>query len=631
MKNIFFYFFIFLTLVLHAQTFENQYDAHTISDDLRKDATVVIRQYAVEYFVKNEGKAIYKEHLIATLLKEGEASRHYETPHLMYDKLRAIKSLQAFVYDANGKLVKQLKKSDIGDMKLLDAWVDDDRYKVLNFPHTAFPYTIEYKVEYEMTQTMWVYPFMPQIHNSIAVQDATFKIATTDATSLRYKEINIKQDDKVIVDGNNYSWHLKNIKAFKVPSFTPATEGFMPQILVAPTTFSVGNYKGDMTTWKDYGKFMYALNQNRQDLLPQTVDFLKKLVENCPDTTCMVEKIYTHLQNTTRYFSIQLGIGGWQTIIAKDVESKKYGDCKALSNYMVSMLAAVGIKGHCVIIRAKDQTQYEDFPNPFFNHQIACVPIGKDTIWLECTSQTLAFGFLSSFTDNRLGLLVDEKGGKAVFTPKYDENVNTIHKTSVVLLDSLGNATIQSKHRYAGTKSEYMQKVFEGDEAARKKHVYYYLDVKHFDIKHLDYKLNKARIPSVEETIDLSVEKLASVNGKRLFLPLNLFSVWNKIPSGDSTRLYEVQADDRGFTQVDSVEFQIPAGFRAESKYAPVVLKSEFGSYEMKVTSVDNKILFFRKIILNNKILPKEKFVVLNDFLRQVIKADKSKLVLVKT
>jgi hypothetical protein len=50
----------------------------------------------------------------------------------------------------------------------------------------------------------------------------------------------------------------------------------------------------------------------------------------------------------------------------------------------------------------------------------------------------------------------------------------------------------------------------------------------------------------------------------------------------------------------------------------------------MRVTSVDNKILFFRKMILNNKILPKEQFLVLNDFLRQVIKTDKSKLVLVK-
>ncbi|MEN9611629.1 MAG: hypothetical protein RLZZ628_2443, partial [Bacteroidota bacterium] len=601
MKNIITYFLMLLTITLHAQIIENQYDAHTISDDLRKDATVVIRKDAVEYFVKSSGKAVYKRHLVATLLKDGDVSNYYGTPRLDYDKLKVIKSLQAFVYDGNGKLVKQLKKSDIADIKFFDIWVDDDRYKVLNFPHAAYPYTIEYKIEYEMTQTMFIYPFMPQIDSRVAVEHATFKIATLDANSLRYKEINIAKEDKVIIEGNTYSWHLKNIKAFRVPSFTATTEPFIPQVLVAPNAFLVGNYKGEMTTWNDYGKFLYTMNQNRQELPPTTVDFLKKLVSNCPDTTCMVEKIYTHLQNTTRYFSIQLGIGGWQTIVAKEVDSKKYGDCKALSNYMVSMLAVVGIKGYCVLITAKNPTQYEDFPNPFFNHEIACVPVGKDTIWLECTNQTAAFGYLGSATDNRLGVIFNENGGQAVFTPKYDETVNTIQKTSLVLLDSLGNATIQSKNRYTGTESESMQRVFESDEATRKKHVYYYLDVKHFDIIHLDYKLNKTRIPSVDETLGLSVEKLASVNGKRLFMPLNLFSVWNKIPSGDSTRLYAVQADDRGFTQVDSVYFQIPAGFKMESKYAPVVLDSEFGHYEMRVTSVGNKILFFRKIILNNK------------------------------
>jgi hypothetical protein len=630
MKNIFFYFFTFWTIALQAQTTDNPYNAHDISDDLAQDATVVIRKFASEYFVKGGGKAVYKQHVVATLLREGTASSYYGAPHVSYNKLMSVKSLQAFVYDGNGKLIKPLKKSDMPDLKYYDIGVDDARFKLLNFPRSAYPYTIEYKVEYEISQTMWIYPFEPQLDNTVAVEHATFKAATMDATPLRYKEINIAKENKVKMDGNTYSWHLKNIKAFKVPSFTPLTESFLPQILVAPNTFWVDEYKGDMTTWQDYGKFMYTLNQNRQDLSQTTIDFVKKLVSNCPDTLCIIEKIYTHLQNTTRYFSIQLGIGGWQTIIAHEVDSKKYGDCKALSNYMVSMLAAVGVKGHCVVIRAGDPTQYEDFPNPFFNHEIACVPVGKDTIWLECTSQKLAFGYLGSFTDNRLGVLFGEKGGKAVFTPKYDEKVNTVHKNSLVILDSVGNATIQVTNRYAGIEAEAMQPVFEADEAARKKHIYYYLDVKHFDIKHLDYKMNKTRIPSVEETLDLSVEKLASVNGKRLFLPLNLFSVWNKIPSGDSTRLYEVQADDRGFTQIDSVYFQLPAGFKMESKYAPIALESEFGRYEMRVTMVGSSILFLRKIVLNNKILPKEKFMVLNDFLRQVIKADKSKLVLVK-
>jgi hypothetical protein len=78
------------------------------------------------------------------------------------------------------------------------------------------------------------------------------------------------------------------------------------------------------------------------------------------------------------------------------VAEKKYGDCKALSNYMVSLLKEAGVKAHYVLATSGDEKGLERrFSGTlFFNHAICCVPNGKDTIWLECTSQTQPAGFM---------------------------------------------------------------------------------------------------------------------------------------------------------------------------------------------------------------------------------------------
>src|SRR5690606_4540730 len=106
------------------------------------------------------------------------------------------------------------------------------------------------------------------------------------------------------------------------------------------------------------------------------------------------------------------------------VEKTGYGDCKALSNYMVALLGSVGIKGYYSLIMAGENFTplQTDFPSSQFNHVVVAVPNGSDTLWLECTSQTQPFGYLGSFTDDRYALMILDDGATLVKTGSYGSN-----------------------------------------------------------------------------------------------------------------------------------------------------------------------------------------------------------------
>lgn len=108
---------------------------------------------------------------------------------------------------------------------------------------------------------------------------------------------------------------------------------------------------------------------------------------------------------------------------------------------MCSLLAEAGVNAYPVLISAGDnRTNYfiEDFANNYFNHVIACVPQPKDTIWLECTSQTSPFGYLSAFTANRKALMISPGGGYVVNTPNYSSSKNLQKREVSATIDMEG-------------------------------------------------------------------------------------------------------------------------------------------------------------------------------------------------
>ncbi len=611
-----------------------EYNALLIPDSLRKGAEVVKRNEEYVLTVKSPSRySLYEKHAYTILNSAANGYARYAT---YYDKLSSISYVSGKLFNMMGKEIKHSKKSDWRDNSAYDGFslLSDSRYKINEFYSAEYPYTVEYEEEDEHDGTLQFPRWMPQSTTGMSVQSSKFTIIAPDDYTVRFKQFNFIGEPVVTQKGNTkiYTWEIKNIPARKVEPASPPFSETAPAVFFAPSKFEVEGYKGDMSSWEGYGKFMYQLIKGR-DVLP---DEIKRKVHELTDKLKgdreKIYVLYDFLQKNTRYISIQLGIGGWQPFEASYVAEKKYGDCKALSNYMIALLKEAGIQGKYVEIYGGQSPPafIEDFPYSQSNHVISCVPLGKDTVWLECTSQTKSPGYMGSFTGNRKAILIDETGGHIVHTPVYCAADNTQIRIMKAVADEEGNLNADIVNTYSGMQQDFPHSLmYDASKEDREKYLNEMFNLPTYKVIKSDYKEHRGIIPSVDEYLQIELNKYAIITGKRLFINPNIFGNTSERPSADTARKYDYMIDD-SYRDLDSIEIKIPKGYTPESIPKDNSLQTKFGKYTSSIKVVDDKIIYYRTMEQSSGRIPAFEYNELVKFYDQVNKADRSKLVLVK-
>jgi hypothetical protein len=336
------------------------------------------------------------------------------------------------------------------------------------------------------------------------------------------------------------------------------------------------------------------------------------------------------MQSKTRYVGIQLGIGGYQPFDATMVDKTGYGDCKALSNYMVSLLEVVGINAHYTLVRAGANRAGIDiaFPSSQFNHVIVAVPQLSDTIWLECTSQTNPFGYMGEFTGDRHALMITDHGGKIVKTPRYRAEDNVQLRTGNVYLDLSGNAkaTVQTTYRGLQYENNNLDRVLNDQFDGQKKWIQNNVSIPSFDVTNFKMVNNKDIIPSAVVKTDLTLQRFAIVSGKRIFITPNLMNrstyALDKLDARKSTIVWRSP-----FTAIDTIKYNLPEGIYPEFLPEAVNVKSRFGEYQSSYTVDQHQLIYIRRFKMERGEYPPDAYNEFAEFFKNVNKADNTKLV----
>lgn len=566
----------FIGLTLSAQTIS--YDVASIPEALKKGADVVKRYENSVFTIVDIDKASLSVHEVLTVMNnQGEDALAFSE---YTSRLTSLNDAEIRVYDANGKQINRYKQKEMNTSATGEGLIEDGSVTYLKVPASSYPITVEYKYEIKFKGTLF-YPSYQILEPDQAVEYSSFTVKTPKELDLRYKERNIKLAPVISEDEKYklYQWSVKNLAPIEYEEGAVSYESRYPSIQLAPNRFYLYGLEGNLSSWKNFGQWISDLYKGVDELPEERKAFFRTMVQHASNDREKVRLIYDYLQKNFRYVSIQLGIGGLKPFSAEFTDKKKYGDCKALSNFMKAALKAVDIKSYVAIINAEYNREPADpaFPANNFNHVILCVPQPKDSIWLECTSKTSDFAILGSFTENRNALLITENGGALVPTPISRSSDNTLQATTLITFnEGEGSGKIQTTFHTSGEYKKGMDYMLTEKADDQKEYI---VDALGFKQPDQFVFTKKEDPPFFTTTLDMDVEKIAEFTaGNKLFIRPRMQKLWqNKLPKSDNRTLdYFFRFP---FEKTDTTIIQLPANFSSDVLPKPKQLSCAYATY----------------------------------------------------
>jgi hypothetical protein len=559
--------------------------------------------------------------------RDGEEFTNVSIP---YSKMNKISKLEACIKDMNNKVIKKLKASDVKEHSDFEdySFYSDNMVKEFTLKNNLYPYIFSYSYQLESNEFLGIEMWIPTIEREVPTRNASLTIEVPSNYPISYRNYGtteVKKDTLFTTD-IRYSWQAKYIPIGKNEIYMPDIIEFYPRVEVVPVNFSYVK-KGSFSDWISYGNWQYSLIENLSDLPISEQEKIKSMIAGVTDKREQIKILYHYLQDETRYVNISIKTGGMKPFPASFVSENKYGDCKALSNYMKSMLSVIGIPSFYTKVYADDKIKTLDksFPSQQFNHIILNVPLGNDTIWLDCTSNG-PFNYLGTFTQNRDVFIIDKNKSYLTRTPALTlKDVIDIRK--VEFSENSNSETLAHfNNTYRSDDFMYLATLAKSANESKKTQIIHnnYIE-KGFDP--LDYKLVESPRDSayIQLSYNATTSKIYNQYGNEKIIHLLKFDIPEfKKPA---LRKHPVQIDYPVYKS-DTLNYKIPEGYIIFNKPNPVSVTSEYGKYVMQFQQDASKIRVIKSFILNAGNYTLNQYPGFYDFIKKITDLENNTMII---
>lgn len=580
--------------------------ADEIPEALLAESDAVVRHDATEVIYTSPGSLVEKHRRQITILRQAAARKGFFT--CVVDRNSALKSFAGTVRDAHGKVIRKLKRSELKYSEYSSGLADDAGYYTLEILSPTVPYTVE--VEYETACNDGILsfvPFLPVTSTATSLEEATYSLSVPAGTPVSYKCCRIGEPEKCTEKGCDiYRWRLEQLPAVEAEEMMPGLIDLLPMVFAVPYDFRYGQTRGSMRDWQSFGAWQRELLEGR-DALP---DALRREVHALTDTLATprekVRALYDYLGATTRYVSIQLGIGGLQPMPAAEVFRTKFGDCKALSNYLHAMLAECGIDSDYAIIHLDRPRIFRDFASANqANHAILRVPLAADTLWLECTNTEVPFGYIHEDIAGHDAILITREGGVFTTLPRYADTLNRMVRHVELDVAPDGSVAGHVTERYEAVQYEWKMGFPKLDARDRTTYLSRELKLPTAAITQIACTEHKTPIPSIEIAYGFTAQHFVSFSGERGFVPLFPF----REPTVPTARKRTNDFfRETGYYDTERITIRLPENMRIEALPRTESIDNLFGRCTLTLDTTQNTITAECRIMKSSGTFPRGEF-----------------------
>jgi hypothetical protein len=312
-----------------------------------------------------------------------------------------------------------------------------------------------------------------------------------------------------------------------------------------------------------------------------------------------------------------------------------------------TLLHEIGVESYYVLIDTNRGEVNPDFPSMNFDHVILAIRVPdhmKDNsfyavldqpklgrlLFFDPTNPYVPLGYLPSYLQDNLGLVITPQGGTLVTLPLVAPATNRLLRTASLTLSPAGTLTGEVHEMRTGgpaddTRAKYLQvapnerqKIIEGFLSG-------FLS---------NFTLTSASLTNLnqyDQTFVLDYEFVAQDYAKPAgnLLLLRPRVVGNKGSSllAGKPRKYPIEFQETT-RQDDVFDITLPAGYTVDELPQPVQAKCDYATYKSEVQVTGNVLHYKRTYEINDLVVPTEKLSEVREFFHQIAIDEKSSAVL---